>query len=662
MHLKYRPEIDGLRAVSVIMVILFHLGITLMPGGFIGVDVFFVISGFLITSIITKECASNTFTFADFYKRRVLRLAPAYLSVIVVTTLVSFFVMLPAELVNYLESVIYSTFFVANFYMWDNVGGYFAVNSDTVPLLHLWSLGIEEQFYFIWPAAFLLLSKFVRKHLIWLVAVIVIASVFVSQWGVENYKAAAYYLLPTRAFELLIGAFVALLPPFKTNVYIKNIMSAIGLAVIIYCAVTYSEDIYFPGINALWPCLGAALLLYFAQGDKNAVVKFLSLPAMTWAGKFSYPAYLWHWPIIAFAHVYLVEVTFFVGSAIFVLAFVLSAITYFALEKPSQHFKRRKPSAVIVFGFLIPAMLLTGVSALGIQSKGWPQRISKELRVKSEAVLSDSNEIRGRCNQGPILNPLPASKCVLGESDNPEISTLLIGDSHANHFTGFIDVLLKDANLRGYDITQSSTIFLPDVHSYSVIESDFDEYENFIKRNAVLKDIIHASSYRYVVLGGAFAYHLNNGLWSESFDKELNKEVFYDAFRRAVQEIKSSGAIPIILEGNPQFSSNLSSCTLNNLRFNLNATCTLPIKEHESYFNDWLLFLKKLKLENPELVVIKVAQIMCDSHDCKSDIEGVPLYADGGHLNYQGSVKLGELYLQLAENPFIDMNELNDEK
>lgn len=168
MNISYRPEIDGLRTISVMLVILHHLGWSFIPGGYIGVDIFFVISGYLITKIVTQEIRENRFSIGQFYKRRIIRLAPALITVLIATSIVSLIIMLPAELINYFNSVIYASLFSANFYMWKEVGGYFGAQAEFIPLLHLWSLAVEEQFYIFWPIVLLLVLRFIRIRFIWL--------------------------------------------------------------------------------------------------------------------------------------------------------------------------------------------------------------------------------------------------------------------------------------------------------------------------------------------------------------------------------------------------------------------------------------------------------------------------------------------------------------
>ncbi len=245
---RYQHHIDGLRALAVILVILHHLGDWAgLSGGYVGVDVFFVISGFLITSIVKAEIEAQRFSFGGFYRRRIIRLAPAYFTVLITTTIAALVWMLPAEMIAYARSVAASSLFIANFHMWREVGGYFGAASETTPLLHLWSLAVEEQFYFFWP----LILSFAHRLLgmRWM-ALLVIATtlvgIVISQWGVVRFPAAAYYLLPTRFFELSAGAALAYLPVAKAGRLPWTAVSACGFGLILYASVSYGRETLFP--------------------------------------------------------------------------------------------------------------------------------------------------------------------------------------------------------------------------------------------------------------------------------------------------------------------------------------------------------------------------------------------------------------------------------
>lgn len=658
MSLKYRPEVDGLRCIAVMLVILHHLNLPGFSGGFVGVDVFFVISGYLITGIILAELKSGSFTFGSFYKRRVIRLAPAYFTVLLVTAVLAWLLMLPAELENFSVSALYSTFFVANFYMWDAVGGYFGAGADTTPLLHLWSLAVEEQFYVVWPATLLLLYKFLGggRYLLAAVLVALVLGLAVSEYGAVNYRAAAYYLMPTRAFELLIGAALVFVPLSLLDRIPRSArvaLSLAGLGLILYGNVVFTGATWFPGLNALFPCVGTALLIAFASADAPLLGKLLASRPAVGIGKISYPAYLWHWPIIAFLNLQLVELTPLVCVAAIAGTLVLSALTYQFIEKPVRKFRRVRWPKVVGAGFAIPAVLFSSAALSAIHWQGVPDRFDEELNRKSAAVLTYADEVRGRCNEGRIKSPLGPDQCVLG-IEKPAVDILLVGDSHANHFSGMISVLADDARLRGYDVTQSNTAFMVGIERFYRQGEQVVRHSNFSERNAFIEQKLLPNQYDYVVLGGSFVSHYNDGLFSTDLvaPETPTPEVFREAMVRTITEIIGHGSTPVLIKGNPTFGFDVSSCTLNNLRFDLDKNCHLKREDYNEKFGEWGQFVEELQEQFDQLVVIDPAKVMCDEHWCYSELEGLPLYKDSGHLNYEGSKLIGELYIDRFGNPF----------
>ncbi len=652
-NLNYRPEIDGLRAVAVLLVILHHLGLSALSGGYIGVDVFFVISGFLITKIISKEIQDGTFSLGNFYKRRVIRLAPAYFLVLTTTTLVSMAIMLPAELLAYFKSVVYSTLFSANFFMWQEVGGYFGVLADKVPLLHLWSLAVEEQFYIFWPLALFGLYKLIKPKYIWLIiAVSVLGGLYISEYGVTHYRAAAYYLMPTRAFELLIGALIAVMPRIQLNRSAANGATLLGLLMIMVPAFKYSTKSDFPGVNALAPCLGTGLIIAFSHHQTNWVGRALATAPMNFIGRISYPAYLWHWPLIVFLKIYLIEIDVYVAIGVVVTTLLLSMMTYWYIESPAKMAQGLSLAKVSSLGFVLPAAAFLTFSMFADASKGWPQRFDDSMNLKSEAILSYSQKIRGRCNEGNVKTPLSQDECILG-LNKPGVDILLIGDSHANHYSGMIDVMAKDAGLRAYDITQSQTIYLPEARRFYIQDGKEIEHLNFYIRNKTLQQEIKDGKYKYVVLGGSFFTSLKGAEYSLDGDDHRNgKTVFMTQLDLAIQEIMQSGAIPYVIKGNPTYSFQIQDCTLNNKRFNLSNVCDMSLTEYTKQFNEWDEYLIKLTNKYPSIKVIDPALIICDSLKCHSEIMDTPLYRDAGHLNDFGSRLIGSIYIERLGNPF----------
>lgn len=303
--MKYRQEIDGLRAIAVLPVILFHAGIPMFGGGFVGVDVFFVISGFLVSGIVMRELDSESFSIIDFYERRARRIMPALLAMIIVSTAVAMILLRPGELVEFTNSIISTLLFYSNIFFWQT-SGYFDTAAELKPLLHTWSLSVEEQYYVIFPLALVLIKRLNKKYVNPALVIALICSLALAHWGSTNKPLGSFYLLPTRAWELLAGALAAVYctyPSSSGNTKLKSeVMSLLGLALILGSIFLYSRSTPFPSLYTTAPVLGTTLVLIFANKD-NLAGRLLSRAPLTGIGLISYSAYLWHQPIFAFFRV-----------------------------------------------------------------------------------------------------------------------------------------------------------------------------------------------------------------------------------------------------------------------------------------------------------------------------------------------------------------------
>ena len=367
-NLKYRPDIDGLRAIAVLSVIFFHLKLTNFQGGFLGVDVFLVISGFLITSLLLIEAKeTETISFSSFYARRMKRLLPAVIFLMLLTTgfWILFFFKLNDETSKYLQSVRYGIFGFANIFFKKNIGNYFDASSDQMPLLHLWSLGVEEQFYFIWPLLILAVRYFSKKkfeyNLFLTLLILSLVSFGASLWHIyTGHQIRAFYSMQFRAWELGIGSLIAIVLNNKKNYFdfgilYKNIFSLLGFCLIIFSVMYYSENTYFPGWRALFPTIGTAIFILFSTKE-TLIHRVLSLKIFVWIGLISYGVYLFHYPLIAFFNVYSLGKLMSSSQKIMVVAisFILSIFSYFILEKPVKHslfLKNISNKKVIGIGF-----------------------------------------------------------------------------------------------------------------------------------------------------------------------------------------------------------------------------------------------------------------------------------------------------------------------
>lgn len=388
--MKYRPEIDGLRALAIIPVIFSHAGFSAFSGGYIGVDVFFVISGYLITSIILKEKRSGSFSLFSFYERRIRRIIPPLFTMLVASALAAYFILTPTEMKRFSQSLVAVIFSSSNLLFW-KTHGYFESSSDLKPLLHTWSLGVEEQFYLFFPLIFLFPWRDRSGRLPFLLLMLIIVSFVTAEVLVKTDPVFAFYNLMTRAWELLIGAFVAVLPPSQTEEShgqsstkksrnIKSgILGLIGIVLIALPYFLYDNHTATPGKSVLIPTIGAALVLYYASGN-NFVGRLLGVSPLRWIGLLSYSAYLWHQPIFAFARYtfgsYLNEGVF---CLLIILVFAVAYLSYRFIEKPWRNpaVMGRRKGAVYLVGL---AGILFSFGVAGHVTKGYPDRLSSRER------------------------------------------------------------------------------------------------------------------------------------------------------------------------------------------------------------------------------------------------------------------------------------------
>ena len=644
----YRPHIDGLRAVAVLLVIFHHLGDWGgLTGGFIGVDVFFVISGFLITTIVRSEVEAGTFSLGGFYKRRVVRLAPAYFTVLLFSTVAALVWMLPGELLGYARSMAASSLFLANFYMWKEVGGYFGASPESAPLLHLWSLAVEEQFYLFWPALLLIVHRLLSGRWIsWLLLLVIAAGAVASQFGVERHPAAAYYLLPTRFFELAMGAALAYLPAAGRAHRWAAPAAMAGMGMVLWSALAYGRETAFPGYAALPPVVGTAMMLYWGGG--TMVGKALSVPAATFVGRISYPAYLWHWPIIAFLGLNGVAITAVVGSLVVAATLLLAWLTYRWVELPAHGLRSLPARTVILSGGLAPIAASVTVALALAAFNGFPGRFPESLNHRSDALLAYPDKVRGGCHGGAATAPLPPDDCILGRRGGP-VELILVGDSHANHFTGLLDVLAKDANLRGYDVTRNSTPFLPGVERWTVSDGALTREPDFARRNAYVAELLRRRKFDTVVLAGVYArFHEGEVLRA---GRAEDREAFRAGMRAALRLATSAASRVVVLETVPRLADGLHDCTLRAERYRRDLDCALPAGDHLARVAGVKDFFEALRAEFPDVVWLDPAAVMCNAQECVTEMNGTPLYRDDGHLNDVGSRLLARVWIERFGNP-----------
>jgi peptidoglycan/LPS O-acetylase OafA/YrhL len=353
--MKYRPEIDGIRALAVVPVIFFHAGFELFSGGFVGVDIFFVISGYLITTILIEDLENERFNIIKFYERRARRILPALYFVLLISSVVSTLLMSPQQLKDFGQSLITTVTFVSNIYFFLKAD-YWAQSSEFLPLLHTWSLAVEEQYYLVFPIFLYIVWRYGENKVFWMVVVMAAISLMLSEWGWRNKPIANFYLAPARVWELFAGSIAAFLAQ-KSGVQKSNVLASLGLGAIAFSIFAYDELTPFPSVYTLIPVLGVVLLVLYADKETLAA-KLLSTKILVGIGLISYPAYLWHQPILAFIRVYQRSTDIDIVGKIYIVGatFLLAVLSFKFIERPFR--TKGKVSAKVILTFIIVPLLV----------------------------------------------------------------------------------------------------------------------------------------------------------------------------------------------------------------------------------------------------------------------------------------------------------------
>ena len=444
---RYRPDIDGLRAYAVLAVLFFHVGVDGFGGGYVGVDIFFVISGFLITRLIRDEIEAGTFRFSDFYIRRARRLFPALFFVLTVTFVLSYVLLSSYHLKSFAASFIAAIFSVSNVYFWSE-SGYFALDVHFVPLLHTWSLSVEEQFYLLWPATlFWLLTRKGQRLTIGALLIAGGLSLLLAQHVIED-QSLVFYMLPFRIFEFAIGGILVWLVAFQPRrPHLQEILALIGFLLIAWPITNYTEETIFPGINALWPCLGAALLIY--AGQAPCLGRFLNNPLMVQIGLVSYSLYLIHWPVFVFYQYGKIENLTLLDQGTVILVSLLAAVLlHRCIEQP---FRRgaRMPGAwsPARFGASCAALaLLVSLPAAGIWGgsalPGRPKiALQDVVDTDFEAERIDTWKYLGDHGQKARFEEATTNVLIIGDSHGKNMFNAL--SLNRERFAGFDFAMLN---------------------------------------------------------------------------------------------------------------------------------------------------------------------------------------------------------------------------
>lgn len=648
----YRPELDGLRGIAVLGVLLFHLNIGVFKGGYVGVDIFFVLSGFLITHLIMDNLRSGQFSLPRFYARRARRILPALLATVVISLMIGFLLFTPQHFERLARSSIYVSLAVPNLFFLSE-SGYFDVEAIYKPLLHTWTLGVEEQFYFVWPLILLLVYK-LKQSLIPVTFVLLgMVSLSFSEVLLESNSNLSFYLMPFRAFEFCLGAVLIWMMRFQPNSrWIGELTFLAGLGLMVAPMIFFDEATPFPGVWALIPCVGAALVIY--SGRELHVGFLLRNAILTGIGRISYSLYLVHWPFIVFYRYWnFGELDSEQRFVAFVGSLICATILYSLVEKPFRErrseFVHPSPATVGFMGCF--AVLICVVCASHIWAQGgWTWRVNNSLNsVSIPDARYDVVETMKVCK--PLPRSFGVKPCGFGIEPTDTYDFLLMGDSHSQHFLYGLDQIFDEKRLSGIYVLSGHNnvpfkggVLMTHGNPGKTNDKEYEFLQNIKYRNVILAARWHmyANTQSHDLKGRVYTWGEHNELTPESslaameagaihtinYFQSLKKRVF------VIGQVPPFGPDVNVCFNRPDYIIDFSRRGCGGLG---RAEILKTAKRSDKLF-------EKLSVESG-LTFINLTSKMC-KEECISIIDDTYLYRDDDHINRFGSAVLAQNFLR----------------
>lgn len=663
--LNYRREIDGLRALAVVPVILFHAGFDAFSGGFVGVDVFFVISGFLITSIILTQKAAGTFSPIHFYERRARRILPALFVVIAACIPFAWMWLLPEDLKDFSQSLVAVSVFSSNILFWFE-SGYFDTAAELKPLLHTWSLAVEEQYYLLFPLFLLVVRRFAKQWTVPALAVITALSFAIAEWGAYNKPAASFFLLPTRAWEIAIGAFLAFyferFPKQQLRQSAQEVGGVAGLLLITYAVFSFSKETPFPSTYTLAPALGAALIILCAT-PKTVTGRLLSTKAFVGIGLISYSAYLWHQPLFAFVRYRsLTEPSNLQYILLCFGTFFMALLTWRFVEKPFRESKTFSRNQIFTCS-IVTSLIFIFIGSYGqLNQSNRPSLkwVDGSLPTEFKGIMKDGEECSYRD---------PLSSCKLGKLDS-SLKIVIVGDSHARVLTEAAKKWSEVDTFEWIDMSASGCPFLLGMSAYVsgiISEKCTAEYQN--KRLAYLSKIsssvivLHWRFPLYIsgegfdnTIGGV--EHRKSYVMAKSSNSTFEERIqeHQSALHSTINELIRLGHKVIIISGVPTNGWDpimrlwkLDTFGLGKSHEERLMYMRIPLKAVKSELDTSDHIISAVVKNFSSVIVIDPKKLFCDSLYCASITNNKILYADRDHLSFDGAMQVFDQALSQAK-------------
>ena len=657
-NFSYRPDVDGLRAVAILLVIIFHAFPKFLRGGFIGVDIFFVISGYLITSIILKNQSQNNFSLLDFYSRRIKRIFPALIVVLTFCLVAGWFILLGNEYELLGKHIAAGSIYISNFVL-QSEAGYFDIDSELKPLLHLWSLAIEEQFYLVFPLLLILGKRFQISPLFIISSCLSVS--FLANVVQINDKPTEVFFFPTsRAWELLTGSLIAYLSIHSIGKNqaekFANLLSWIGVILILVAWIFLdSKKINFPSLWALLPTFGAASLIF--AGEKAWFNrKILASKIAIFIGVISYPLYLWHWVLLSFLRITEIEkLNSTLKISVLVISIILAWLTYFVVEK-NLRFQKSK---FVSFGLLV-CLLLIGLAGYFVMTKqGYPERHQEENWMQSimdngafgKRGLEFEKDCMTKFEWG-IAKKFSAqrSSCLI-ENVHAKATALLVGDSHANHlYYGMIlNRTLTGGNLLNRSASSCFPFFDNPSESNKACPKSIDSFLEMGINTPSIKTVILAGRMVSEINVKSFIPKMKMEDYLDSSFNEINDpyRIFKNGMQKTLKRLTEKNKKIVFVLDIPELEFEPISCLNRPWRLNGKSTrtpCAVPRAQVDSRRAKYLEIVTSVLKNFPNVKVLDPLPAFCDENYCWAIKNDKMLYRDTHHLSESGSIYLGEYF------------------
>ena len=645
--IKYRTDIDGLRAIAVLSVIAYHVSNSLLPGGYFGVDMFFVVSGYLITSIVWTEIKERRFSIARFYERRVRRILPALLLLLIFATIAALSLLLPAGLIDYGRSLLATGAFLANIYFWRDTN-YFSPNAGEKPLLHLWSLGVEEQFYILFPPMLLLMARYRPTAALAIVAILTVGSLCLNMLALHiGADSPAFFLLPARAWELGAGAMLAMLPAGLHPAAKRAEVAAVLGALLLIVGLAHPIRLYETVPEAIFAVTGTALLIY--AGERNSAARnhpiinrLLSLPLLVFIGLISYSLYLWHWPVLVFSRYYLVRaLTWRELIAALLTMLVCAAVSWRFVERP---FRDRSVRFRLVASVLSAAMAAVVVgAAIFIIANGFPRRLNAAAAVIDEAVGNNY-----RCPVAGYLKFGSSRACQMNlPSRNPaDAEVVLLGNSHAQMYAPAWESILSARRQTGLLVPLNGC--LPTVQANISLACVAAAAQN-------LAEVLRLPHVQTVIIGLTWNHPPGELVDVEGHASDYaQSQAFLSAIDDLIDRLHGAGKRVVLIGPVAEPGYDAASVVSRQLAFGhpLDRPAYTNATDFHERFDAAIQHFEARK----DVAFVRPDRIQCIGERCNYFIEGHALFADSNHIAANELQRFEPIFAASLSIPAADSN------